>query len=52
MQPTVQAATLPWVAAFVWSALISGGHIGRPEGTGNGQHANCVGTLREPYAVC
>lgn len=38
--------------AFVWSALISGGHIGCPGGTGNGHCANCVGSLREPYAVC
>lgn len=40
------------LCAFVWSALISGGHIGCPGGTGNGQCANCVGNLREPYAVC
>lgn len=40
------------LCAFVWSAFISGGHIGCPGGTGNGQCANCVGNLREPYAVC
>ncbi|TNN73215.1 hypothetical protein EYF80_016546 [Liparis tanakae] len=34
VQPTVQASTLPWVVAFVWSSLISGGLTGCPEGTG------------------
>lgn len=43
----------PWVGVPLSGALSSlEVTAAAPGGTGNGQCANCVGNLREPYAVC